>query len=78
MVYCDPEAHPTQIPKEKGFSAAVGVHPKKDCFFPNRQFDELRNLLKSTEVVALGEVGLDHTEPQITCQTQEEILLKVL
>ena len=78
MVYCDPEAYPTQIPKEKGFGAAIGVHPTKACFFPNRKFDELRNLLRLPEVVALGEVGLDHTEPQSTWQAQEEILLKVL
>ena len=47
-------------------------------FLSNRKFDELINLLRSTEVVALGDVGLDHTEPQSTWQAQEEILLKVL
>ena len=78
MVYFDPKSYQTQTPKEKGFGAAVEVHLKMACFFPNRKFDELRNLLRSTEVVALGEVGLDHTEPQSTWQTQEDILLKVL
>ena len=78
MIYCDSEAYPAQIRKEKGFGADIGVHTRKACFFPNRKFNELRNLLRTTEVVALGEVGLDHTEPQGTWQTQKEVLIKVL
>ena len=34
--------------------------------------------MRTTEIVALGEVGLDHTEPQSTWQTHQEVLIKVL
>ncbi|MEW8547192.1 MAG: TatD family hydrolase [Candidatus Thiodiazotropha sp.] len=78
LVYCDPEHYPAQVPKEKGFGVAVGVHPKKVALFHNDQYGKLRDLLRLKEVVALGEIGLDHTEPESTWKDQEDTLIKVL
>ena len=64
LVYCDPEHYPAQIPKERAFGVAIGVHPKQVAFFQNSQYGKLRDYLRLKEVVALGDTGLDHTEPK--------------
>lgn len=78
LVYCDPEHYPARVPKEKGFGVAIGVHPKKVAFFQNDQYGKLRDYLRLREVVGLGEIGLDHTEPESTWKEQEDIFIKVL
>ena len=77
-VFCDPDCWPNQFGIMPGFGAAVGVHPKKATEFTDEHFSTLEELLKREGVVALGEVGLDHTVDESMWQRQEEVLRQVL
>ena len=77
-VFCDPETYPEVFPRVPGFGSAVGIHPKKVAEFSNSHLDILEELLRKDGVVALGEVGIDHTAPKNTWQRQEEVLREVL
>ena len=77
-VYCDPEKYPDFFPSSPGFKCAVGVHPKKVQYFTPQKEEQFRRLLSHPEVSALGEVGLDRTEPEETWVLQEEIFTKIM
>jgi TatD DNase family protein len=78
IVFCDPESYPKRLPRQPGFGVAIGVHPRKARSFEDKHLDEFSSLLRSPGVIALGEIGLDHTEPQDTWAAQEELLVKLL
>jgi len=79
--YCDPETYPTGQELEQlvsdGYRVAVGIHPKK--IVSEEQIKRLEGLLRSSAVVGLGEVGLDHSvkDPDAWYR-QEEQLRRVL
>ena len=62
-VYCDPESYPEQEELEKlgdaGIQVAIGAHPK--TILTNAQMEKLQRYFGRESVVALGEVGLDHS-----------------
>ncbi|MDE2776973.1 MAG: TatD family hydrolase [Chloroflexota bacterium] len=46
--------------REQSIYAAVGIHPNSSADFTENMRDELRNLARSPQVVAIGEIGLDY------------------
>jgi Tat protein secretion system quality control protein TatD with DNase activity len=78
LIYCDPETYPTSFPAQAGFGVAVGLHPRKAARFNPELYRHLKQLLRNERVVALGEVGLDRTEPADTWGLQEEVLIRIL
>ncbi|KAH3872198.1 uncharacterized protein LOC127868684 [Dreissena polymorpha] len=78
LIYCDPETYPTSFPAQAGFGVAVGLHPRKAARFNPELYRHLKQLLRNERVVALGEVGLDRTEPADTWGLQEEVLTRIL
>ncbi|XP_052761473.1 uncharacterized protein LOC128204145 [Mya arenaria] len=63
-----------------GFSASVGIHPRNVSSIDSLPsiLCKLDQQLKLANVVALGEVGLDHTEPEEKWENQEKVLVEVL
>ncbi|XP_060606640.1 putative deoxyribonuclease TATDN2 [Ruditapes philippinarum] len=78
MVNCDPETYPVKLPSLKGFGAAIGVHPKKCQHLAPAKFQMVLDYLKSWDVFAVGETGLERTEPEKLLKLQEETLVKLL
>ena len=60
------------------WKVAVEVHPRHANEFSQDHFQALESLIASPHVHALGEVGLDRTEPVNTWRQSEEVLTKVL
>ena len=77
-VYCDPETYPGIISNAEGFKVAIGFHPRHAGKFTDESFSKMRELLRDPGVTALGEVGLDWTEPQSTWGVQREVLMRTL
>lgn len=83
-VYCDPKTYPSSrrlMDLPAGQMVAVGFHPRHAGY--KRQsiqdyLSELRVLLDCPRVVALGEIGLDHTEPTEFWHLQLNLLQEVL
>ncbi|KAH3827324.1 hypothetical protein DPMN_129256 [Dreissena polymorpha] len=78
LIYCDHETYPTSFPAQARFGVAVGLHPRKAARFNPELYRHLKQLLRNERVVALGEVGLDRTEPADTWGLQEEVLTRIL
>ena len=77
-VYCDPETYRGIISNAEGFKVAIGFHPRHAGKFTDESFSKMRELLRDPGVTALGEVGLDWTEPQSTWGVQREVLMRTL
>ncbi|KAH3701148.1 hypothetical protein DPMN_076131 [Dreissena polymorpha] len=77
LIYCDPETYPTSFPAQAGFGVAVGLHPRRVARFNSELYRRLKHLLRNERVVALGELGLDRTEPSETRGLQEEVLTRI-
>jgi len=73
-VYCDPETYPEQLPLDPCVRMAQGVHPRKVHHFTVARERHFLSLLSDPRVVALGEMGLDVTEGQVTLKEQEQFL----
>jgi TatD DNase family protein len=78
MIYCYPSNFPSTFATIPGFVYAVGIHPRCASLFTREVEEQLRTLLSSPEVRALGEVGLDRTEAPRNWEEQDEVLQKVL
>ncbi|XP_045167847.2 uncharacterized protein LOC123531129 [Mercenaria mercenaria] len=79
LVYCDPERyHSVKCPEDANFKVAVGIHPKKSDSFSSEKESVLKELLHKPGVVALGEVGIDHSVSRHLWLEQEEVLNRVL
>ncbi|KAL4222256.1 hypothetical protein ACF0H5_018293 [Mactra antiquata] len=76
-IYCDPESYPVSLPCQRGFGAAIGVHPKKCHLLTTAKFQMVLDHLKSWDV-ALGKTGLDRTEPESTWKLQEDTMVRLL
>ncbi|KAK3100705.1 hypothetical protein FSP39_024047 [Pinctada imbricata] len=77
-VYSEPENYPQEITHLPPWYAAVGVHPKHIQELTEDKFNELRTLLQSPGVSALGEIGLDYSVNSKFLREQENIFVKVL
>ncbi|KAJ8306301.1 LOW QUALITY PROTEIN: hypothetical protein KUTeg_016846 [Tegillarca granosa] len=82
QVYCDPKTYPSSRTSFGSFSWTVGGSwiSSKTC---RRQsikdyLTELKVLLDCPKVVALGEIGMDHTEPTEYWHLQLNLLQEVL
>ena len=63
LVYCDVDIYPITFPEDIRWKVAVGIHPRNSPFVTDEEFQEFTALLARLEVSALGEVGVDWTEP---------------
>ncbi len=72
-VFCDPTTYPEQFPLQSGFKFAVGFHPRHVPQMTPHVRDRLETLMLTPGVAALGEIGLDHTEPECRWTIQEEV-----
>ncbi len=77
-VFCDPDTYPEQFPLQPGFKFAVGFHPRHAPQMTPQVRDRLELLMLTPGVAALGEIGLDHTEPECRWNIQEEVLTELL
>ena len=79
MIFCDPEDL-VSIPLTDGkWKIAVGVHPRKAVGCPEHYLTRIKALLDTNPLVkALGEIGLDRTEPEYTWSDQDGLLKKML
>lgn len=83
-VFCDPHTYPSgkrllDLPRNMFIS--VGIHPRHahgGYRFVEQSVQDLSRILKNQRVKALGEVGLDHTEPMKNWHLQVDLLHKVL
>lgn len=79
MVFCDPERQ-FSIPLTEGkWKVAVGVHPRKALSCTEGIIQRIKSLLDSNSLVrALGEIGLDRTEPDYTWVEQDRWFRRLL
>ncbi|MEW8444279.1 MAG: TatD family hydrolase [Candidatus Thiodiazotropha sp.] len=79
MVFCDPETR-LSIPLMDGrWKVAVGVHPRKVLQCSDSHLARIRMLLDSNPLVkALGEIGLDRTEPDHMWAEQDRMFKRLL
>ncbi|MCG7867848.1 MAG: TatD family hydrolase, partial [Candidatus Thiodiazotropha taylori] len=79
MVFCDPETK-LAIPLMDGkWKIAVGVHPRKVRECSEGYISTIRTLLDSNPLVkALGEIGLDRTEPDYMWREQDHLFRRML
>lgn len=59
--------------RNPGIHATVGVHPQHERRFREGMIEELRVLAGSPEVVAIGEIGIDHHYPDFNPDRQLEV-----
>ncbi|XP_046377709.2 uncharacterized protein LOC124149909 [Haliotis rufescens] len=79
MFYCDPATYPRQIDDNPSWKTAIGIHPKHVRDFGHTELGRMVDLLtSSSNVRALGVVGLDRTTPPHTWAKQEQVLKTVL
>ncbi|GAB6099735.1 TatD family hydrolase [Halanaerocella petrolearia] len=68
-----------ELAKEYNFiSASVGVHPHEAKSFTDEDYQELKKLASQSEVVAIGEMGLDYHYDNSPRQKQQEVFRKQL
>ena len=79
MVFCDPETR-LSIPLMDGrWKVAVGVHPRKVLQCSDSHLARIQMLLDSNPLVkALGEIGLDRTEPDHMWAEQDRMFKRLL
>ena len=78
MVFCDPETR-LAIPLMDGrWKIAVGVYPRKVRECSEDYVSTIRTLLNSNPLVkALGEIGLDRTEPDYMWREQDHLFRRM-
>lgn len=80
--FCDPESHPdidtVRRLASTGVMVAVGLHPKGATTYHPKEVRSFYQLVRQPEVVACGEVGLDHTVPPSQWNGQRRLLGNVL
>ena len=77
-VFSEPSRQPTLQRASDKWRIAVGAHPKHIEELTNARFDELKSLLRSPDVHALGEIGLDRTVPTKEWKNQDHVLERIL
>ena len=78
MIYCDPQTYPEVVPSSSNFYSAIGFHPKHAVDFTQYTRRMIAGYLQDKGIVALGEIGLDRTEPKGTWGYQEAVLKELL
>lgn len=58
--------------------ACVGIYPEFAENYDKNTEKTLKNMLKNSKVVAVGEIGLDYTYENVSREKQKEVLLKQL
>ncbi|XP_077980417.1 putative metal-dependent hydrolase YcfH [Glandiceps talaboti] len=73
-----PTNYPINLERSDGWKIAVGVPPKVIHQLTEDKFKYLEELIQLPQVVALGEIGLDRTEPSDVWREQEDTLIHLL
>jgi TatD DNase family protein len=58
--------------------ACVGIHPHDAVTWSDRAHDDLRELARKPEVVAVGEIGLDYHYDHSPRQTQRDVFARLI
>ncbi len=77
-MFCDPRTYPRIFPSDHGFKCAVGLHPREASQLTSSLMSEIEGLLRNPRVGALGETGLDYTEPDTSWGVQEHTLIQLM
>ena len=83
-VYCDADTYPSEqslLDLPGDMVVAVGLHPRHardKVSSMDRDIRRMVRLLQNPRVTALGEIGLDHTEPMRHWPYQVELLERIL
>ena len=77
-VYCDPSTYPKSLIRSPRWKIAVGIHPKHAGKLRPTERRKFATLVQAPEVVAVGEIGIDHSTDTSRWQAQEELLREVL
>ena len=64
--------------RHEGIYAAAGVHPHEAAKAEDRHFDELRELARHPQFVAIGEIGLDYHYDHSPRDVQRQVLVRQL
>ncbi len=64
--------------QQVGIYAAVGVHPNSGTAWDDRTLAALKQLAKRTDVVAIGEIGLDYYRDYTPKKLQQDIFIHQL
>ena len=82
VVFCNPSKFPTlsviRHLSSIGLKVAIGLHPKNASRMTMTQFNDLRALVLSPYVSALGEIGLDTTATPLSQAYQNDVLDRLL
>ena len=78
MVFCDPSTYPEVVSVNSSFLSAIGFHPRHASDFTPYNKRMIAGYLQDKNIVALGEIGLDRTEPKGTWGCQETVLKELL
>ena len=76
--YVYPQKWPRELKQEMNVKLSFGVHPHMVSFLNDSHWDQLTQLLKTPDVVAIGECGLDYSSsPSSTVvATQKYVFIK--
>ena len=79
LVYCDPKTYDkVPLQAQPKWRVAVGIHPKKVKEFTAEKQRYFNTLHKNPRVGALGEVGLDYSDPNLNREDQKRLLTQVV
>ncbi|KAL4228772.1 hypothetical protein ACF0H5_011814 [Mactra antiquata] len=83
-IFCDPKTYPTEegladLPEH--IPVGIGYHPRHAQInhgIGKGNVEDIKRLLQHPKVVALGEIGIDHTEPMVHWASQVQVLEQLL
>ena len=77
-VFSEPSRQPNISNAPLNWKAAVGAHPKHVEELTPARFNTLKSLVRSPDVCALGEIGLDRTVPVKEWRNQDLVFERIL
>ena len=77
-VFSEPSRQPIISNAPLNWKAAVGAHPKHVEELTPARFNTLKSLVRSPDVCALGEIGLDRTVPVKEWRNQDLVFERIL
>ncbi|XP_070550123.1 putative deoxyribonuclease TATDN2 [Ptychodera flava] len=72
-IYCDPVTYPKDLHRSPRWKIAVGIHPKQVGSLTENRLQVFGDLVRSPQVTALGEIGLDYSVKPDKWPLQEKV-----